>query len=122
MSNLPPLLQCPLGLAVTVCMRTLPPVQPPQHTAVPRTLVSFSIKRHVKLFFYHYTHLKLLIFSLYISGHADEARAHDSVKSQMLQYLTREEQQSVLHSSAACDVEDLEQFARYLFHQNLIYH
>lgn len=58
---------------------------------------------------------------LYISGHADEARAHDSLESQMLQYLTREEQQSVLHTSAAGDVEDLEQFARYMSCQNLIY-
>ena len=64
------------------------------------------------MFFYRYTHLKPLIFSLHFSGHADEARVHDSVESQMLQYLTREEQQSVLHTSAACDVEDLEQFAR----------
>ena len=70
------------------------------------------------IWLYHYTHL---ISFLYISGHADEARAHDSLESQMLQYLTREEQQSVLHTSAASDVEDLEQFARYLSCWNFIY-
>ena len=106
-SNPPPLLQCPLGLAVTMCMRALQLLQP-EDTAIPLTLVSFCTKQHLIVSLHSSNLLS------HISGHADEARAHDSLESQMLQYLTREEQQSVLHTSAASDIEDLEQFARYV--------
>jgi len=51
-------------------------------------------------------------------GHTDEGSDH-SLESQLLQHLTREEQQSVLLTSAASDIEDLEQFTRHVYNAHL---
>ena len=46
-------------------------------------------------------------------GHTDDS-GEQTIEAALLQHLSREEQQSVLQTTAAGDEDDLEQFSRYV--------